>query len=226
MLEVFTEDLTKPILLTLTAAAGSGLMFAVFSPVAALYLARSTSAASRILGFIVTLPLVFPPIALGYILLVFLGSRGLGGFLSDYGIRIVFSEAAVVIAAFIAGLPLAVKPLVGALQSERIEALEFMARVHGAGAARTFFTVTLPLVRNQWLSGLLLGISRASGEVGITMMIGGNISGETNTLPLEIFNAVSRADFDSATALCMLLSSFTLVLYIAVERIQKSAYKL
>lgn len=226
MLEVFSEELKTPILLTMTAALGSGLMFAAASPVVALYLARSTSAASRIMGFLVTLPLVFPPIALGYILLVFLGSRGIGGWLSEFGMRIVFSDAAVVLAAFVAGLPLAVKPLVSALQSERVESLEFMARVHGAGSIRTFFSVTLPLVKAQWLSGLLLGVSRASGEVGITMMIGGNISGETNTLPLEIFNAVSRADFDSATALCVLLSGFTLILYSIVERLKKSAYKL
>lgn len=88
------------------------------------------------------------------------------------------------------------------------------------------FVVTLPLVRGQILAGLLLGISRASGEVGITMMIGGNISGKTNTLSLEIFNAVSRADFDAATALCLLLSAFTLIIFAVLDRLQRRAQAL
>ena len=74
--------------------------------------------------------------------------------------------------------------------------------MHGAPPLTVYRKVTLPLVRGQILSGLLLGISRASGEVGITMMVGGNISDRTNTLSLEIWNAVSRADFDVATTLC------------------------
>ena len=86
--------------------------------------------------------------------------------------------------------------------------------------------MTLPLVRGQILAGLLLGISRASGEVGITMMIGGNISGRTNTLSLEIFNAVSRADFDAATALCLLLSAFTLIIFAVLDRLQRRAQAL
>ena len=90
-------------------------------------------------------------------------------------------------------------------------------------AHRVYRKVTLPLVRGQILSGLLLGISRASGEVGITMMVGGNISDRTNTLSLEIWNAVSRADFDVATTLCLLLSAFTLLIFIVLDRLQRRA---
>lgn len=100
------------------------------------------------------------------------------------------------------------------------------ACVHGANAVTVFRRVTLPLVRWQILAGLLLGIFRASGEVGITMMIGGNISGKTNTLSLEIFNAVSRADFDAATALCLLLSAFTLIIFAVLDRLQRRAQAL
>jgi len=66
-------------------------------------------------------------------------------------------------------------------------------------------------------AALLLGCARVSGEVGITMMLGGNISERTNTLSLEIFNAVSRADFDAANALCLLLSLFAAVIFLAAE---------
>lgn len=75
--------------------------------------------------------------------------------------------------------------------------------------------------RPQILSGLLLGVSRASGEVGITMMVGGNLSGKTNTLSLEIFNAVSRADFDAAAALCLVLSIFTILIFAVLEGLRR-----
>ena len=123
----------------------------------------------------------------------------------------------------IAGLPLVIRPIQGALASEQLKALEFAARVHGAPPLTVYRKVTLPLVRGQILSGLLLGISRASGEVGITMMVGGNISDRTNTLSLEIWNAVSRADFDVATTLCLLLSAFTLLIFIVLDRLQRRA---
>lgn len=124
---------------------------------------------------------------------------------------------------FFVTLPLVIRPIQGALASEQLKALEFAARVHGAPPLTVYRKVTLPLVRGQILSGLLLGISRASGEVGITMMVGGNISDRTNTLSLEIWNAVSRADFDVATTLCLLLSAFTLLIFIVLDRLQRRA---
>ena len=84
----------------------------------------------------------------------------------------------------------------------------------------------MPLVRPHLAAGLLLGLTRASGEVGITIMLGGNISDRTNTLSLEIFNAVSRAEFDAATALCLLPTIFTFVVFCLLEIIQKRAVKL
>ena len=99
--------------------------------------------------------------------------------------------------------------------------LEEAARVNGCGGLSSFFFVTLPLVRNSLASGLLLGLARASGEVGITMMLGGNISGRTNTLSLEIFNSVSRGDFETASSLCFLLAVFGLILYIMLEKLQR-----
>lgn len=77
------------------------------------------------------------------------------------------------------------------------------------------------MVSNTIASGLLLGTARAAGEVGITMMVGGNISGRTNTVSLEIFNSVSRGEFDRAETLCFLLALAGLLLFAALEKIQK-----
>lgn len=173
-------------------------------------------------SFLTTLPLVFPPVALGYLLLVLLGRNGwIGSWLYDAGIYLIFTPASVALAAFIAGLPLVVKPIQTALEGRQLKAIEFARAVHGASGWTILRHITLPYVRPQILSGLLLGVSRASGEVGITMMVGGNLSGKTNTLSLEIFNAVSRADFDAAAALCLILSIFTIVIFAILEGIRR-----
>ena len=81
----------------------------------------------------------------------------------------------------------------------------------------------MPLAKRSILSGLLLAVARASGEVGVTMMLGGNIAGRTNTLSLEIFNSVSRGDFDEATSLCLLLGSVSMAIYFILDRLQKES---
>jgi molybdate transport system permease protein len=175
--------------------------------------------ASRAASFLVTLPLVFPPIALGFILLMLLGRNGpVGKLAASFGTRIVFSQFAVIFAAFTAGLPLVVRPLQAAMEKNHVIRLEEAARATGCGPFRTFMLVTVPQVSNTLISGLLLGVARASGEVGITMMIGGNISGRTNTLSLEIYNLVSRGEFDSAMKLCAILAASGLALWALLEK--------
>ena len=213
------KSLRFPIVLTLQACGAAFVLFVTTALPLALYTARSKSLLSRAVLFASTLPLIFPPVALGYLLLVLFGTNGVLGrlLMEAAGIRIVFSETAVVISAFIAGLPLVVRPVKIAFESEALLSLEAASRVCGASRLRTFFVVTLPTVRNSVLAALLLGVARASGEVGITMMLGGNIAARTNTLSLEIFNAVGRGDFELATALCLVLAVVALVLYAALE---------
>lgn len=175
----------------------------------------------RAVSFLVTLPLVFPPVALGFILLMLLGRNGaIGGRLEALfgdGGRIVFSTTGLILAAFIAGLPLVVRPLEAAMKRVELRRLQEAARTLGCGPVKTFFLVTVPQVRMTLLSGLLLGLARASGEVGISLMLGGNIVGKTNTLSLEIFTSVSQGEFERAMALCVILAVAGLAIYIALE---------
>ena len=113
------------------------------------------------------------------------------------------------------------RPLEAAMKDLSVIKLEEASHVTGCGTFKTFIFVTVPLVRNTIASGLLLGAARAAGEVGITMMLGGNISGRTNTISLEIFNSVSRGEFDRAETLCLLLVITGLLLFTALEKIQK-----
>ncbi len=167
---------------------------------------------------LISLPLVFPPIAIGFFLLLLLGRRGaLGAVLHDnMGVDLVFSPLGVYLAALIAGLPLIVKPVQAAMQTSAGELAE-AAYVLGRGRFATFFLVVLPSVRAALLAGLVLAIGRALGEVGITLMLGGNIIGQTETLSLAIYNRVLDGDFDCATQLSLLLGCGSLVLFGAMQ---------
>lgn len=210
-----------PVWLTAKTCLWSFVLFLVLGLPLSLWLARKKNFCTRVVEFLVSLPLVFPPIALGYMLLLALGrSSPLGAALESLGVRMVFSQVGVIFAAFIAGLALFERPVQVALESAALKELEEAARVCGANRLKTFFFVTLPLIKNSLLAGLLLGLARASGEVGITMMLGGNVQGRSNTLSLEIFNSVSRADFDTATFLCGILAAFALVVYVLLCFVQ------
>lgn len=95
----------------------------------------------------------------------------------------------------------------------------------GAGPIAAFFLVVIPLIRTSLVVGLLLGVTRSFGEVGISLMLGGNIAQRTNTLSLEVFNAVSRGDFERATALCVLLARISLCLYLAIDQLQRRRHE-
>jgi molybdate transport system permease protein len=187
----------------------------------AYYLSGPKNWLRRALAFLVTAPLVFPPIALGFLLLTLLGRQGpLGGPLESlFGLKLVFSQAAVILAGYIAGLPLFARPLEAALRREEIKNLAQAARALGCGPVKTFLFVAVPQVGAVLGSGLSLALARALGEVGVTMMLGGNIVGRSNTMSLEIYNAVAHGEFDRAMALCFILALGGLVFYVVFEKL-------
>jgi len=168
---------------------------------------------------LVTLPLVFPPIAIGFFLLLLLGRRGpLGGWLEQtLGVELVFSFGGVLVAGFVAGLPLLVKPVQAAMEGGTRELIE-AAYTLGKGPFATLFLVVLPTVRASVAGGLALAIGRALGEVGITLMLGGNIIGRTDTLSLAIYNSVLDGDFGCANRLATLLGAVSLLLFLLLRR--------
>lgn len=150
----------------------------------------------------VTLPMVIPPVATGLLLLKTLGRRGpLGGVLQSlFGIEIVFTWKAVVLAGAIMSLPLLVRSARVAFEGVPVR-LEQVAETLGASPARVFFTVTLPLASRGIISGCLLAFARALGEFGATIMIAGMIPGKTVTLALGIYEQVQLGNDEVALAL-------------------------
>ncbi|MDA0577905.1 MAG: molybdate ABC transporter permease subunit [Verrucomicrobia bacterium] len=154
-------------------------------------LARSRSRAKVLLETLVTLPLVLPPVVTGLVLLKLFGRRGpIGHWLHDqWHLDVVFTWRAVVIALVVMSLPLFVRAAQTAFEEINPQ-LENMARTLGASEWRVFLTVTLPLARRGVLAGALLAFARALGEFGATMMVAGNIPGQTTTMAVSIYQSV------------------------------------
>lgn len=158
---------------------------------AAWLLARYQWPGKSIVETLISLPLVMPPVATGLILLKLLGRRGaVGGFLHDsLNLDIVFTWRGVLIALGVMSFPLLVRSARVAFE-EVNPRLEQIARTLGAGDVRVFFTITAPLALRGILGGMILAFARALGEFGATIMVAGNIPGQTSTLSLSIFQSV------------------------------------
>jgi molybdate transport system permease protein len=154
-------------------------------------LARRQWRGKMLVETLVSLPLVLPPVVTGLLLLKLLGRRGpLGGWLwESFGLEVVFTWKAVVIALAVMSLPMLVRAARAAMEAVN-PLLEHQARTLGAGELRVFLTITLPLARRGVLAGTLLAFARALGEFGATIMIAGNIPGKTTTLSVAIYNLV------------------------------------
>ena len=151
---------------------------------------------------LVSLPLVLPPVATGLILLKLLGRKGpIGMFLqSTLGIEIVFTWRAVIIALGVMSFPLLVRS--ARIAFEQVpRRLEQIAATLGAHPWRVFFRVTLPLALPGVLGGCLLAFARALGEFGATILLAGNIPGQTTTLSMAIFQHVQLGEDSQATTL-------------------------
>lgn len=199
---------------TLAACAASTLVILPFGLAVAWLLARPRWSGKSIVETLVTLPLVMPPVATGLILLKLLGRRGsLGGWLHRaFDLDIVFTWRAVVIAAAVMSFPLLVRSArVGFQEVNR--RYEQMARTLGAGEWRVFWTISLPLATRAICGGVLLAFARAVGEFGATILLAGNIPGETQTLSLRIYEAVQLGH--DATAYRLLLAC-VVIAFVAV----------
>lgn len=171
-------------------------------------------AGKSIVETLISLPLVMPPVATGLILLKIFGRRGpIGSFLHDtLKLDVVFTWRGVLIALGIMSFPLLVRSARVAFE-EVSPRLEQIARTLGASDARVFFTITAPLALRGILGGMILSFARALGEFGATIMIAGNIPGQTSTISLSIFQSVQLGQDAHAFRL---LAVSTVLAFIAV----------
>jgi molybdate transport system permease protein len=200
-----TEE-TEIVLLSLRVALWGVLASLPVALALAMLLARAEFPGKALVDGIVSLPLVLPPVVVGYLLLVAFGRNGpIGGFLENQlGIVLAFRWTGAALAAAVMGLPLAVRAMRQAIEAVD-RRLEDAAATLGAGTGAVFVTVTLPLILPGILNGLVLAFARSLGEFGATITFVSSIPGETQTLPLAIYNLTQVPGGDAAAwRLCML----------------------
>lgn len=184
-----------------------------FALVLALALSRGRFAGRIVLNVLVHLPLVLPPVVVGYVLLLMLGhSAPLGRWFSEViGHRFVFHWTGAAVAAGIVTLPFQVRAIRVALDAINPE-LEHMARTLGASRWTVWRTVTFPLAWHGVVAGLITAFAAALGEFGAVITFAANVPGETRTLPLAIYTALQTPDGEVAAARLALLSILLAVL--------------
>jgi molybdate transport system permease protein len=156
---------------------------------------------------IVHLPLVLPPVVVGYLLLVLFGVRGpLGGWLHEnFGMQLAFTTTGAALATAVMSFPLVVRSI--RLSLDNVDrGLEDAARTLGAGAADRFVSITLPLIAPGVLAGAVTAFAAGLGEFGAVITFASNIPGETRTLPLALYTALQTPDGDAMAARLALIS--------------------
>jgi molybdate transport system permease protein len=163
---------------------------------------------------VVALPLVLPPTVLGFYALIAMGPHGALGRIwrALFGHTLAFTFTGLVIASLIYSLPFAVQPLVASFESLDRRLLDASSML-GAGRARTFARIILPLAWPGVITAVVLSFAHTLGEFGVVLMVGGNLAGITRTVSIDIYDRVQALDYTSAhqTALLLLLMSFVVL---------------
>jgi molybdate transport system permease protein len=193
--------------LSLEVATRSVLLDLPFAIATAWLLTRRRFYGRAALDAIVHLPLVLPPVVVGYVLLLVFGARGpIGGWLDrTFGLQLVFTANGAALATAVMSFPLMVRAI--RISLENVDrGLEDAARTLGAGALDRFATITLPLMLPGVLAGAVTAFSAGLGEFGAVITFVSNIPGETRTLPLALYTALQTPNGDAEAARLATLS--------------------
>nr|WP_320027317.1 molybdate ABC transporter permease subunit [uncultured Acetobacterium sp.] len=172
---------------------------------------------------ILTLPLVLPPTVVGFGILLLVGKNGpIGNFLEIFGVNIIFSWYAAVLAAIVVAFPLMYKTSMGAFEQVDPNVLS-AARTLGASEWKVFWRVAVPVARPGIAAATALTFARSLGEFGATLMVAGSIPGKTETIPIAIYFATSSGEMQ--VALIWVLIIFVISLSVLVINNYWESYK-
>ncbi|MCI6870712.1 MAG: molybdate ABC transporter permease subunit [Selenomonadales bacterium] len=158
---------------------------------------------------VITLPMVLPPAAMGFLLLLLFGRKGLD-------LNIVFSWSATVVSAVAVSCPLMYKTVRASFEQLDADVLD-AARSLGVSERRIFFYIMLPCAKFGIIAGLILAFTRSLGEFGATIILAGNIPGQTQTMSTAIYSAIQANDFEQAVYWTAALIVFSVFFVIAMN---------
>ena len=211
-----------PLYLSVKVAGFATAITFVFGLALAWLLARTRFWGRSLLAAAITLPLVLPPTVLGYYLLILIGRQSAFGQLLQrgFGLSLVFTWQAAVLASAIVSLPLLVRGAQAAFEAIDPD-LENAARTLGRSELAVFLTVSVPLAWKGILAGTVLAFARALGEFGATLMVAGNIPGETQTMPIAIYDAVQAGNMVLANTLVVIVTVASVAALFSLEQVAR-----
>ena len=214
---LLTDDDLQAIWLTLRLAATVTAILLVIGTPIAWWLARTGSRFKGVAGAVVALPLVLPPSVLGFYLLLAMGPNGPVGHLTTaLGLgTLPFTFWGLVLASVFYSLPFMVQPLQNAFEAIGDRPMEVAATL-GASALDAFFTVALPLARPGFLTASILTFTHTVGELGVVLMIGGNIPGVTRVASVQIYDHVEALEYAQAHRMSAVLLIFSFVVLLVL----------
>lgn len=212
-----------PLFLSIRVAIAATALSFVIGTALAWTLARRNFPGRALVSAVVTMPLVLPPTVLGYYILVAVGRQSpVGRWLEEsLGITLVFTWGGAVLAAFIASVPLLARSAQAAFEAVD-KTLEDAARTLGRSEVEVFFAVTMPLAWRGVLAGTALAFTRALGEFGATLMVAGNIPGQTQTMAIAIYEAAQVGNIALANTLVLIMTISAAAILLVIERVAKA----
>jgi molybdate transport system permease protein len=206
---MFSPEELSALYLSAKVALFATLICLPFAVALAWYLARHEFRLKFLVEAILQLPMVLPPVVLGYLLLMLFGNKGwIGQYLSQIGIELAFNWKGAVLASMIVAFPLMVQPIRLSFQLIN-QQLEQIAGSLGASPFKVFCSISLPLALPGIVIGSILCFSRSLGEFGATITFVGNIPDETRTIPIAIYSFLQQPDGEQ---MAMRLVALSLVL--------------
>jgi sulfate transport system permease protein len=203
---VTTPDAVHAFWLTVTMVAIAVPANAVFGVGAALLLVRGRFRGRALLGALIDLPFAVSPVVIGLALILVYGRDGwLGGWLTDHGIRVIFSTPGIALATIFVSLPFVAREVVPVLREIGHEQEE-AAHTLGASPWQTFWRVTLPAIRWGLAYGVILTTARALGEFGAVSVVSGKLAGQTQTMTLLVEDRFQAFDLTGAYAAAVVLA--------------------
>ncbi|WP_198314663.1 molybdate ABC transporter permease subunit [Chitinibacter sp. GC72] len=215
------DDLAA-IYLTIKLAATTTTILLLLATPLAWWLARNQGWWAKVIGAVVTLPLVLPPTVIGFYLLIALGPNGgLGQLTQALGLGLLpFTFWGLVLASILYSLPFAVQPLQQAFAAIGARPLEVAATLR-ASPRDTFFSVVLPLARPGIITAAVMSFAHTVGEFGVVLMIGGNIPHETRVVSVQIYDHVEALQYTQAHALALAMLVFSFIVLLALHVLNK-----
>ncbi len=184
---------------------------------AAWQMSRYEGRAKGLIDSVLTLPLVLPPTVAGFGILLLIGRHGpVGRFFEAFGVNIVFSWYAAVIAAVVVAFPLMYKTARGAFEQIDANMLN-AARTLGASEWKLFWQVSVPLAWPGIAAATALSFARALGEFGATLMVAGSIPGRTQTIPIAIYFATQGSEWQVALIWVLTICAISLTVMLLIH---------